>query len=278
MINKIICILLLILFFILIYLTIIEIKNRKNNLNVENFKLYETNNIEHFETKSWTTDQKELDAMNKVLSPEQKKQVENMINSKTQEKVNTMIVNQKAMFEGPSGPIGPPGPSGGEYISSGRLINKEHSIDSNTNEISYNVTRAQGENESGKTYLETKDIFSPVQEWYFYKDGTIKNRFDDKCLTTKNIENSDLYMSECVDDDINQKWEWEKKTNRIISKNKEAEKNFERCISLSKLKLDENTNLLAGCGNNKNCNNNKRFLKIKNCNQSVSPDEIWSFI
>ena len=41
---------------------------------------------------------------------------------------------------------------------------------------------------------------------------------------------SDLYISECLPDEninaINQKWEWEPKTNRIISKNKEGNSQF----------------------------------------------------
>ena len=69
-----------------------------------------------------------------------------------------------------------------------------------------------------KVYLEKTDLFSPVQYWYLYKDGTIKNRYDDKCLTSGKKEKSDLFMSECKDDNLNQKWEWNKKTNRIVSK------------------------------------------------------------
>ena len=96
------------------------------------------------------------------------------------------------------------------------------------------------------------------------------------------INTSDLYISECLPDEninaINQKWEWEPKTNRIISKNKEGNSQFDRCISLSGPKIDENTNLLAGCSNNSCDNTRKQFLQLKNCNNSVKSDEIWGFI
>ncbi len=282
MINKFICILLLSLFIILIYLTIQEIKKKKyENNNVEHFKLYSTQdgNIEKFENSvnSWTGNQEKFEANNKGLTPTQKTEVTDIVNTKTRAKVMDMITTQKAMFEGQQGPIGPPGPSGGDFISSGRLINKEHSLEGNTNEIINSITRTDGVDDTGKVYLEKTDQFSPVQQWYLYKDGTLKSRYDDKCLTSGKTEKSDLFMSECKDDNLNQKWDWNKKTNRIVSKDIADNKNYERCISLSKPKIDESTNLLAGCASKVCGNSQKRFLQIKNCGQGAQLDEIWNF-
>ncbi len=282
MINKFICILLLSLFIILIYLTIQEIKKKKyENNNVEHFKLYSTQdgNIEKFENSvnSWTGNQEKFEANNKGLTPTQKTEVTDIVNTKTRAKVMDMITTQKAMFEGQQGPIGSPGPSGGDFISSGRLINKEHSLEGTTNEIINSITRTDGVDDTGKVYLEKTDQFSPVQQWYLYKDGTLKSRYDDKCLTSGKTEKSDLFMSECKDDNLNQKWDWNKKTNRIVSKDIADNKNYERCISLSKPKIDESTNLLAGCASKVCGNSQKRFLQIKNCGQGAQLDEIWNF-
>jgi hypothetical protein len=285
MINKFICILLLSLFIILIYLTLKEIKKKKyENNNVEHFILYSTQdgNIEKFENSensenSWTRNQEKFEANSKGLTQTQKTEVTDIVNTKTRAKVMDMITTQKAMFEGQQGPIGPPGPSGGDFISSGRLINKEHSLEGNTNEIINSITRTDGVDDTGKVYLEKTDHFSPVQYWYLYKDGTLKSRYDDKCLTSGKTEKSDLFMSECKDDNLNQKWEWNKKTNRIVSKDIADNKNYERCISLSKPKIDESTNLLAGCSSKVCGDSQKRFLQIKNCGQGAQLDEIWNF-
>jgi hypothetical protein len=282
MINKFICILLLSLFIILIYLTIKEIKKKRYENNVEHFKLYSTqdSNIENFENTQnpWSINKEEFDSNNKGLSETQKKDVTDIVNAKTSAKVMDMITTQKAMFEGQQGPIGPIGPPGGDFISSGRLINKEYSLEDNTNEVINSITRTNGIDDTGKVYLEKTDLFSPVQYWYLYKDGTIKNRYDDKCLTSGKAEKSDLFMSECKDDNLNQKWEWNKKTNRIVSKDIPDNKNYERCISLSKPKIDESTNLLAGCSSKVCGDSKKRFLQISNCGQGAKLNEIWNFL
>lgn len=284
MINKFICILLLSLFIILVYLTITEINKKKyENNNIEHFKLYPTqnNNIEHFEDKddnnAWTIDSNVEENNDKALNEKQIKQLNGLISSKTKVTVMDMINNKNAMFEGPSGPIGPSGPAGGDFIASGNLINKEHSLEENTNNIKSSITRAHGVDSAGKAYLENIDIFSPTQYWYLYKDGTLRNRLDGKCLTASKIEKTDLFMSECKDDNINQKWEWDKTSNRIMSKNTEGI-NFKRCVYLSKGKVDEDTQLLAGCTTQgTGCNNKKQFLQIKKCDDSPQPGEIWNF-
>lgn len=262
-----------------------ELRKNKYKNNIENFKLYDTDNfIENFESKElnkWTDSPEEIKLKTDGLNKTQKSEVSDIVNQTTELKVRNMVTNQKVMFEGPQGPIGPAGPSGSDYIMSGKLANKETSTDESTK--NFVVMRAQGEDDTGKAFMEVNNPFTSTQYWYLYKNGTLKNRFDNKCLTAKanSVNTSDLYMSECLPDEnvnaINQKWDWEPKTNRIISKNKEANSQYDRCIALSGPKIDENTNLLAGCSNNSCGNNKKHFLQLKNCNNSVQPNEIWGF-
>lgn len=263
-----------------------ELKKNKYNSNVENFKLYDTDNyIENFQSNDankWSDSDDEIKLKTQGLNKTQKNEVSDIVNQATESKVRNMVSNQKVMFEGPAGPIGPPGPSGADFIISGKLANKETTTNNTTK--NYVVMRAQGEDDTGKAFMEVNNPFTSTQYWYLHKDGRLKSRFDDKCLTAKanSSKTSDLYISECLPDEninaINQKWEWEPKTNRIISKNKEGNSQFDRCISLSGPKIDENTNLLAGCSNNSCDNTRKQFLQLKNCNNSVKSDEIWGFI
>ena len=263
-----------------------ELRKNKYNSNVENFKLYDTDNyIENFESNKvdrWSDSDEEIKLKTGGLNKTQKNEVSDIVNQTTELKVRSMVSNQKLMFEGPQGPIGPSGASGSDYIMSGKLANKNTTTDESTKD--YVVMRAQGEDDTGKAFMEINNPFTSTQYWYLFKDGTLRNRFDDKCLTAKSnsINTSDLYMSECLPDEnqnaINQKWNWDFKTNRIISKNKEANSQYEKCISLSSPKIDENTNLLAGCSNNSCGNNKKQFLQIKKCDNSAKPNEIWGFI
>ena len=263
-----------------------ELRKNKYNNNIENFKLYDTdNNIENFESKGvdkWYESSDVIKLKTEGLNKTQKTEVSDIVHQTTELQVRNMVTNQKLMFEGPQGPIGPSGPSGSDFIMSGKLANKEISTDESTK--NFVVMRAQGEDDTGKAFMEIDNPFTSTQYWYLYKDGTLKNRVDNKGLTAKaNSKNtSDVYMTDCLPDEninaINQKWNWEPKTNRIISKNKEANSQYDKCISLSGPKIDENTNLLAGCSNNSCGDNKKQFLQLKNCNNSVKPNEIWGFI
>lgn len=284
MINKIICVLLLLLFIILVYLTVQEIRKNKYKNKIENFKLYETSdNMENFSSdkpNKWSDSKEDYQSKTVGLNSNQISEVKDIVNQQTEIKVKDIVNNQKLMFEGPTGPEGPSGPAGSEYIISGRLANKEVTMDDKNKKMV--VMRSQGTDDNGKAYMEIGNPFVSTQYWYLHKDGRLKSRFDEKCLTSLKTENSDLVMSECLADEdtnsINQKWEWDNKTNRLISKNKEGNNQFEKCVGLSTEKIDENTNLLAGCANNACGNSKKKFLKIKNCGNSVKPDEIWGFI
>jgi len=285
MINKIICILLLILFFILLYLVTKEIKKSKLKNNIENFKLYSTDkkNVEFFENNQvnfWTDDKDTIDLKTQGLNENQKKQVINIINAKVKDEVRKLDASKPdnsyssaSSASTISQERGPSGPPGGEYLASGLLINKKYSYDSNNN-LNMSVTRVHGEGDTGKAYLEIKDNFSPSTYWYLYKDGTLRNRLDNSCLTSNG--KSDLFMKECSGSS-NQIWEWDNKTNRILLKDtKNNTASNQKCIKLTTPKIDENT-LLAGCSNNSCGDKHKRFLKLDSCSPSVQTDEVWSF-
>lgn len=283
MINKIICILLLVLYIILIYLVFKEINKNKMVNNTENFQLYKTTdkNIEHFEDEKvdkWGESQDDIDAKLNGLNNKQKKEVGNMINVKVKAEVKENLGNQPN--GGSSSTIaqtpepGPSGPPGAEYIASGSLINKKYSIQDNN--VKMSVTRLHGEEDAGKAYMEISDLFSPTNYWYLYKDGTLKNRLDNKCLTTSGTDKSDLYMSQCSEG-TNQIWDWDKNSNRLVLKSSiSSASSTQKCIGLSGPKVDANTQL-AGCTNNSCGDKNKRFLQLNNCNSSVKPEEVWSF-
>ena len=284
MINKLICILLLILYILLIYLVYKEINKYKYS-NVESFQLYTTdtktnnNSIEHFQSNvnEWTSTPEEINLSKTGLNKIQKEEINDLINAKINkginEKLNSHIANNNKHSPGERGPMGP---AGGEYIASGLLINKEYGTE-NGQIINMSASRSHGEGDSGKAYLELKDMFSPASYWYFSKEGQIKNRYDNYCLTTNGNLETDLYMSTCKDDDPNQLWEWNNKSNRLVLQNS-SKSNSEKCISLTGRKMDANTKL-AGCSNSNGiCSNgDKRFLKLKECNQIIKNDEIWSF-
>ena len=281
MINKIICILLLALYIILIFLVIKEINNNKYN-NIESFQLYKTNNkqIEHFEDEKvdrWGDSQEQIDAKTQGLNSKQKEQVGNMINVKVDQSVKNSMNNQPDSGNSSVGQQsiepGPQGPPGGEYLASGLLINKKHSVEDN--DIKMSVTRVHGEGDSGKAYMEITDSFSPATYWYLYKDGEIKSRLDNKCLTTNGKNNSDLFISDCSNSP-NQLWNWDNTSNRLVLKSSMNSTDNQKCIGLSNKKVDENT-LLAGCSNNSCGDKNKRFLQLKNCNSSINPEEVWNF-
>ena len=284
MINKIICVLLLILFFILLYLVYQEVKKNKSKNNIESFKLLYNNDkkIEHFESDDkpnlWSDDKNTIDEKTKGLNSNQKKEVTNLINVKVNDEVKKTLNNQSSVnygSVGKQGEQGPSGPAGGEYIASGLLVNKKHSYDEN-DKLNMSVTRVYGEGDTGKAYLEIADKFSPSTYWYLYKDGSLRNRLDDMCLTTSGKNSSDLYMNTCTNDS-NQNWKWDNKSNRIIlSESKGAGGTSQKCITLSNPKIDENT-LLAGCADNKCGSKQKRFLKLGECKAGVQDDEVWSF-
>ena len=278
MINKIICVLLLILFSILVYLVIIEIRKSKNKNNIENFKLFSTDNksIEHFEddVDQWGDTKEQIDSKTQGLNKTQRKECDNMIKVKVNDEIKKNMANQQLNSSSVPGEQGPSGPPGGEYIAGGVFINKKYSYDSNNN-LSMSVSRSHGEDDSGKAFLEINDKFSPSYYWYLYKDGTLRNRYDNNCLTTNGKINSDLYMSPCTNSS-NQNWFWDNKSNRFVLQETVRGNSKQKCIKLSSPKIDENT-LLAGCSNNNCGSKNKRYLKLGECSNSVQLDEVWSF-
>jgi len=287
MINKLICIFLLILYLLLIYKVYNEISKRKFS-NTESFQLFKTydKSIEKFENSdetntnekvnAWTSTPDEINTKTAGLNSKQKKEVTNMIKVKVDQHVKDALNDQQTNDNGVSEKFqsdeqGQMGPPGGEYLANGLLINKEYSMDSN-NQLKMSVSRLHGEGNSGKAYLDEKDAFSPTTYWYLNKDGHLKNRFDDNCLTTSGIEKSDLYMSKCSDSP-NQIWKWDNRSNRLVLKDDSNQSSKVNCIGLSGKKFDENTALTTESKDDKY----KRYLQLKKCDSSVKPDEVWSF-
>ena len=295
MINKILCILLLLLFIILLIKLYEKINIYKINNTNRTLKLYDTmlnnnsnysNNIEHFEQNNWTTNKDILNAKKQPLNDVQKEEVKNMINQLGKEQLKTLIAQQSPLLTGPSGPPGVQGPAGTTLVSSGRLVNKVGSFSKNSNKdkkISdfnpdFVVTRTEGTNAaSSLCFMDKISPFTSYQNWELNINNQIRNRYDNNCLTMDN-KNNKLFMSQCGGDNANQKWTWDN-SNRIISTTNSSPNKL-KCVGLSKPEINTLTTNVPGCKNN-SCSNNieREFLIVKDCDvNNINSDEIWSFV
>ena len=291
MINKIFCILLLLLFIILLIKLYEKINIYKNQNTLTNLQLYDTINnsssdIEHFQENSWTIDKDISKENKKPLNDVQKTEVKNMINQLGKEQLKTLIAQQSPLLTGPSGPIGPQGPAGTTLISSGRLVNKVGSFNKNNKEKDnylnefkpdFVVSRTEGTNAaSSLCFMDKISPFTSYQNWELNVNNEIRNRYDNNCLTMDN-KNNKLYMSQCGDNP-NQKWTWDN-SNRIISTTNSSPNKL-KCIGLSKPEINILTTNIPGCKDN-SCSNNieREFLVVKDCEvNNINKDEIWSFV
>ena len=291
MINKIFCILLLLLFIILVIKLYEKINIYKNQNTLTNLQLYDTinnssSNIEHFQENAWTIDKDISKENKKPLNDVQKTEVKNMINQLGKEQLKTLIAQQSPLLTGPSGPIGPQGPAGTTLISSGRLVNKVGSFNKNNKEKNnylnefkpdFVVSRTEGTNAaSSLCFMDKISPFTSYQNWELTVNNEIRNRYDNNCLTMDN-KNNKLYMSQCGDNP-NQKWTWDN-SNRIISTTNSSPNKL-KCIGLSKPEINILTTNVPGCKDN-SCSNNieREFLVVKDCEvNNINKDEIWSFV
>jgi hypothetical protein len=303
MINKILCILLLLLFIILLIKLYEKINIYKTQNTNKTLKLYDTlnnnnfdnintdniyNNIEHFEQNAWITDKNVLNAEKQPLNEIQKDEVKNMINQLGKEQLKTLIAQQSPLLTGPSGPPGPQGPAGTTLVSSGRLVNKVGSFSKNNNDKDKNkkindfypefvVSRTEGTNAaSSLCFMDKISPFTSYQNWELNVNNQIRNRYDNNCLTMDN-KNDKVYISQCGDNP-NQKWTWDN-SNRIISTTNSSPNKL-KCIGLSKPEINMLTTNVPGCKDN-SCSNNveREFMIVKDCDvNNINKDEIWSFV
>ena len=279
MINKLLCIVLLLLFILLIALFLKEINSNKEI----NHPLYETSIIENFEdsnTNPWNEDDNKIAYDKMGLNDKQKNEVKNMINQVTKEELERLINIQSPLLVGPVGPQGPSGPTGGNYIATGKLANKSgsHKKGSNSFVPEYIATRTEGtDNAQSLSFMSSIIPYASYQDWILGSDNKLKSRFDDNCLTYDN-KNNKLFISECKIDDPNQNWSWDNSSNRLISTNQNNQ-NL-KCIGLTQPEVNKLTTNVPGC-KNEGCSNNveRRFLIVKDCDpNNVKEDEVWGFI
>jgi len=240
MINKLLCIVLLLLFILLIALFLKEINSNKEI----NHPLYETSIIENFEdsnTNPWNEDDNKIAYDKMGLNDKQKNEVKNMINQVTKEELERLINIQSPLLVGPVGPQGPSGPTGGNYIATGKLANKSgsHKKGSNSFVPEYIATRTEGtDNAQSLSFMSSIIPYASYQDWILGSDNKLKSRFDDNCLTYDN-KNNKLFISECKIDDPNQNWSWDNSSNRLISTNQNNQ-NL-KCIGLTQPEVNKLT-------------------------------------
>jgi hypothetical protein len=267
------------IFIILIILLLLFLINRINIKNIKNKPKY----LENFQTK-WTVDKDILKSELQSLNDIQKTEIKNMINSISQNKLKDLLTSQSPLLVGPEGPPGPQGPSGSTYIATGRLINKNGSFEKHDDKNNYFipqyvVSRTEGNNSnSSLSFMDNVNPFGSYQNWELDINNHLKNRYDNSCLTI-NKNNNKIYMDKCDDNNVDQKWLWDNKTNRIIS-TELSKHNKLKCIGLSTPETNIITTNVPGC-KEKNCINKKsrKYLELKECDINfIKDDEIWTFI
>ena len=243
---------------------------------------------EYFASNEWTTNKDKLAEEKAPLNDVQKTEVENMIKSISSNTVKTMVSSQSSSLAGPPGPVGERGPAGGQYIATGRLINKAASLtktDGNPNYFSpeFALSRSSGTNvTSSLAFMDIVSPFASNQNWELDVNNNIKNRFDETCLSInpsiKDGEESKIYMDKCDTNNQNQKWRWDS-SNRLISTSSSTSKIL-KCLGLSQPEKNLITSV-PNCVGDKCMNNNvdKKYLIVKNCEiNKINDDEQWSFI
>ena len=243
--------------FLLICLILIIFNIIKNNMGIYNINEFYDNN------------KKETG-----LSDEQIKQVTGIAISSADERIATKL-NAGKFIAGPVGQTGGRGPPGGSYEAMGGITHNKN--------INLALSRTVGTIPNKSViYLDKKNARS-YQTWYLTADGTIKNRFDNTCITSNsdiaNIHNLS-HMGDCKPNDYN-RFIWDP-DNRFVLKNSGGNKPL-KCLEITKKPINnKNTTSKPRCGgkSNSEClmSGPTYYLKTTTCKSGeVHPNQVFAF-
>lgn len=250
----------IIILIIIVILGIIYVNWRENNKTTENFSCDAT-----------TEEEAPL-----TLSDSQMAQLSQLASDAAQDALNA----NSSLQRGPAGPKGDQGVPGNDYISSGRLVNQKVSYTSNEANAFLPVlvtTRTSGTIPTQSLLLMDSPTLASFQYWYYNKNYTIQNKYDNKCINydaTKST-GSKVYMGDCTPGTTNQ-WTWGK-NNKIVLKGSSPQK----CLYINKPEDGVVTTDLPNASNTDAViqAREKYYLQVKNCDSSDTyANELWSFI
>ncbi len=230
----------------------------------------------------WNKSPEEIKREKERLSKMMECQVRNIIKENVRNNVMDILSAQKPLMSGPSGPVGPPGPPGSKLQASGRLYNQLGSFEST--DTAYErpnmvVSRASGTNPSSSyVFMDKITPFVSYQTWYYNDKNQIINRYDNNCMTyTKGSDK--IYMDQCDDNNMRQKWFWDR-TNRFVSLDTSDNKGENvRCMNVSTPMTDSLMSSVPDCTGDQ-CTNKglKRFLVVGDCGKNtVTSSQLFSF-
>ncbi len=228
----------------------------------------------------WGGNPEEIKKQKEGLTKKQQCEVKNLLKQFVRTNVMEALSAQNPIMTGPVGPAGPPGPAGSKFMASGRLLNQIGSFGKNQSTVPVRVaTRTSGTSDiSSLVYMETPTPFVSYQDWIYNDKNQITNRYDGSCLTYKDGQEK-VYMSECNEQNMKQKWIWDK-SNRFISLDPTAtQKNKIKCLSISSPNTDPLMSSLPDCVGDK-CKNkeNLQYVIVKDCNPNeIQSNEIFGF-
>ncbi len=230
----------------------------------------------------WGKSKSEIQKQKASLSKMMECQVRNLIKEQVRNNVMDVLSAQRPLMSGPSGPVGPPGPPGSKLQASGRLFNQLGSFEST--DTAYErpnmvVSRASGTNPSSSyVYMDKITPFVSYQTWYYNDKNQLINRYDNTCMTyTKGSDK--IYMDQCDDNNMRQKWFWDR-TNRFVSLDTSDNKGENvRCMNVSTPMTDSLMSSVPDCTGDQ-CTNKglKRFLVVGDCGKNtVTSSQLFSF-
>ena len=211
-----------------------------------------------------------------TLTDSQMAQLSQMASSAAQDALNS----NNTLMRGPAGPSGDQGIPGNDYISSGRLVNQKVSYTSDQANSFLPVlvtTRTSGTIPTQSLLLMDSPTLASFQYWYYNKNYTIQNKYDNKCINYDATQSSGnkVYMGDCTPSTTNQ-WTWDK-NNKIMLKGSSPSK----CLYVNKPEDNIVTTSLPNASNTDAViqAREKYYLKVKPCDESDTyANELWSFI
>lgn len=230
----------------------------------------------------WSESANDIKKENVKLSKMMECQIRNMIKENVRNNVVDVLSAQRPLMSGPSGPIGPPGPPGSKLQASGKIYNQLGSFEST--DTMYErpnmvVSRASGTNPSSSyVYMDKITPFVSYQTWYYNDKNQVVNRYDNNCMTyTKGSDK--IYMDQCDDNNMRQKWFWDR-TNRFVSLDTSENKGEKiKCLNVTTPMTDSLMSSVPDCTGDQ-CTNKglKRFLVVGDCGKNtVTSSQLFSF-